>query len=327
MNFRKEGFNMENSFKYFLFPDGSSTPSPYSTKNIIAALPENKKENHSKLFSGYVISHLDRKLELDNLVSKRMELKQDCELLEKEIRLKQQHLNQLQDEVATSQFNHQASSANKLAAGLAHEIRNPLTTIKGFIQLLRPELNSLGKTELADVALDEINRANDLISDFLAAFKQTSSKKAKLSLNKLAHLMHNLFASEALLKEVSLSVNLIEDGLFIYGDEKQLKQVIMNLLQNAFDAIADHAAEQGEIIIEVAKKEGHAVISIIDNGPGIEESIQAKLFTPFFTTKEKGTGIGLVICKQIIEEHGGFLSIVSSAGRTKFSIEIPIADH
>lgn len=315
---------MKNSLKYLLIPKDFNIACPPTLKNSINPEAVLKMETERKVSKGHVCPGCLQQPIIEQLLARKMELEEECLLLEKEIGTKQAKLNQLQEGITLVQSHHQATVANKLAAGLAHEIRNPLTTIKGFIQLIRQELHSTGKKELAEVALDEINRANELISDFLSVFKNTMTNKTTLSLNKLIAQLKNLYSSEASLKEISMCVHTLEEDLMVFGNEKQLKQVIMNLLQNAFDAIADSATQNGEIMIETDKDEEWAIISIIDNGPGIDPAAETKLFTPFFTTKEKGTGIGLVISKQIVEEHGGVLVAESSGGHTKFSIRLPL---
>lgn len=315
---------MKNSLKYLLIPKGFHYACSATSKNFSTPMIVHKMETECKLMDGNVSPDSVQQTSMADLIARKAKLEEECLLLEKEIVTKQEKLNQLQEDIISVQFHHQAAAANKLAAGLAHEIRNPLTTIKGFIQLLREDLPSTGKIELADVALDEINRANELIGDFLAVFKTKMNKKTKLSINELTMPMKNLYSSEASLKKISIGVHTLEEEISVYGEEKQLKQVIMNLLQNAFDAIADSATQNGEIMIETDKDEEWAVISIIDNGPGIDPAAKTKLFTPFFTTKEKGTGIGLVISKQIVEDHGGFLTAETSAGHTKFSIRLPL---
>lgn len=262
-------------------------------------------------------------LNLFTLKERKASLEQECDRLDKEILSKQQMLKQLNGKFEAVINDYQAASASKLAAGLAHEIRNPLTTIKGFIQLLKPELQTIGKSEFADVALEEINRANGLLSEFLSIFKPGSSGRTKLCLNTFSKAISNLFASEALLKQIELTVKVPDVEVFVWADEKQLKQVALNLLKNAFEAIEESDVDRGEIAITVNMFNGFAKFSVIDNGAGLAETETEKLFTPFYTTKENGTGIGLVICKQIIEEHGGRLKVRTKLGRTKFSFELP----
>jgi len=299
-----------------IHPPASLTNKPAPKKSIPSSKPSKPFTYPGSLH--FQQTHLD----LSDLKERKASLKQECDRLDKEILSKQQMIQQLNGKFETVINDYQASSASKLAAGLAHEIRNPLTTIKGFIQLLKPDLQNIGKTEFADVALEEINRVNGLLSEFLSIFKPGSSGKSKISLNSLSKTIGNLFASEALLKEIELTVNVPDDHVFVWADEKQLKQVALNLLKNAFEAIEESDVVHGEIMIAVNMFDGYAELSVIDNGAGLAETEASKIFTPFYTTKENGTGIGLVICKQIIEEHGGRLKVRSEFGRTRFSFEL-----
>ncbi|MEH7885251.1 ATP-binding protein [Bacillus sp. JJ1609] len=300
-----------------IHPPASITNKPAPKKSVSSSKP-------SKPFTYPGFLHFQQThLVLSDLKERKSSLEQECDRLDKEILSKQHMLQQLNGKFEAVINDYQAASASKLAAGLAHEIRNPLTTIKGFIQLLKPEFQNIGKSEFADVALEEIDRANGLLSEFLSIFKPGSSGRNKISLNSLSKTIGNLFASEALLKEIELTVKVPEEDVFVWADEKQLKQVALNLLKNAFEAIEESDVIQGEITITIHMVDGYAKFSIIDNGAGITETEAAKIFTPFYTTKENGTGIGLVICKQIIEEHGGRLKVRSEFGRTRFSFEIP----
>jgi signal transduction histidine kinase len=262
-------------------------------------------------------------MDLTELKARKASLESECSRLDEEILSKQQKVRQLQGTLESIKNEHHTASASKLAAGLAHEIRNPLTTIKGFIQLLKPELEAIGKLEFAEVVLEEIQRANHLLSDFLSIYKQGSSGKNTHSLNQLAKSMRNLFASEALLKEIDLKVQLPDVDIHVHADENQLKQVSVNLLKNAFEAIEANRGTKGEITIVVRKHNGNAEFSVTDNGAGLDENDAAKIFSPLYTTKEKGTGIGLAICKQIIEEHDGKLDVETTNFQTRFFFALP----
>ncbi|MEH7442112.1 HAMP domain-containing sensor histidine kinase [Bacillus sp. JJ1122] len=300
-----------------IHPPASLTNKPAPKKSGPGSKP-------SKPFTYSGSLHIQQtNLDLFALKERKSSLEQECDRLDKEIHSKQQMLKQLNSKFGAVINDYQDASASKLAAGLAHEIRNPLTTIKGFIQLLKPEMQTIGKSEFADVALEEINRANGLLSEFLSIFKPGSSGKNKISLNSFTKAIINLFKSEALLKQIELMVKVPDVEVFVWADEKQLKQVALNLLKNAFEAIEESDVDRGEIAIAVRKFNGFAKFSVIDNGAGLAKTEAEKLFTPFYTTKENGTGIGLVICKQIIEDHGGRLKVRSKLGRTMFSFELP----
>jgi signal transduction histidine kinase len=243
--------------------------------------------------------------------------------LEQEIFEKQQTLKNLQLAIQSATSDLQSVSAIHLAAGLAHEIRNPLTTIKGFIQLLQPEFQAAGKQEFADVALDELNRANSLLTEFLSVLKPASSAKKKISVNKLAASMFKLFSSESILKDIEIDIELPDEEVYTLADENAIKQVLINLLKNAIEAVEGNRRNKGSIKLVVNEDGGFVQVSVLDNGNGIDEYSLKKIFTPFYTTKTDGTGMGLVISKQIIENHGGEMTVTTQPFKTVFQFSLP----
>lgn len=216
-------------------------------------------------------------------------------------------------------------NVSKLAAGIAHEIRNPLTTVKGFIQLLKPYLTEIGKAQYADIAIDEINRANELIYEFLDVTKPYELKKEEVELNKLVENIAILYEGETSLQNVQLVYDTSSENPLVFGNRKQLKQVLMNIIKNAIEAITIKHGEYGQVHISVKSQNEYASIIIKDNGCGIDEDTIQKLFMPFYSTKKMGTGVGLAICKNIIEEHDGSLNVCSTPGKgTKITINLPL---
>ncbi|NMD70469.1 GHKL domain-containing protein [Bacillus sp. DNRA2] len=218
------------------------------------------------------------------------------------------------------------ATIGQLAAGIAHEIRNPLTTVKGFIQLIQPYLVDIGKEEYALIALEEIDRANEIIYEFLNSAKPKENKKQIIDLQKLIKDIMMLFESEAILRNIDMESISQGGSVHLYLDTKQIKQVLVNLIKNAFEAIAENPSkEKGKIRIVTQSIEDFAVIKIEDNGLGMEKETVNNLFVPFYSTKVEGTGIGLTVCKKIIEEHGGNISVSSTPYLgTSFRIELPI---
>ncbi|WP_181884614.1 ATP-binding protein [Neobacillus piezotolerans] len=215
----------------------------------------------------------------------------------------------------------------KLAAGIAHEIRNPLTIVKGFLQLLRPELDELGKGKYASVAIEEINRANKIISEFLSVSKHTSNEKTNTSINQLVKEVILLYESECILKDISLGTSLAKGDFLYMLNASQIKQVLINILKNAMEALesVEHASRR-EITIFTKTENDAYVIGIQDSGCGIEPETISQLFSPFFSTKPNGNGLGLNICKKIIEEHGASVHVESKVGKgSLFSILFPIS--
>lgn len=213
----------------------------------------------------------------------------------------------------------------QLAAGIAHEIRNPLTTIKGFIQLLKPSLVDIKKEEYATIALEEIDRANEILYQFLNAAKPDKNQLKEVRLNKLIQEICLLFEGELNIKNIHLRMNLEPSEPQTIVDESQLKQVLINMIKNAMEAIYSSNCFQGELNLSTKATGDKAVITIQDNGCGMGEKSLESLFTPFYSTKSEGTGLGLSICKKIVDSHGGNIQIASSEGEgTTFTIELPV---
>ncbi|WP_141432348.1 ATP-binding protein [Bacillus sp. 03113] len=218
------------------------------------------------------------------------------------------------------------ANIEKLAAGIAHEIRNPLTTIKGFLQLLAPTLKEVGKETYGEIALDEINRANEIISEFLNSSRPLKNKEEITQINQQINELTMLYESEAKLRNIKILTCLSKENLRVYIDQKQLKQVLVNMMRNAIEAIeGDPNRINGIIEISTYRRMNSTIICIKDNGCGISNEVVQKLFMPFYTTKKEGTGIGLSICKKIIQNHGGDISIQSKKGEgTKICIQLPL---
>jgi signal transduction histidine kinase len=223
----------------------------------------------------------------------------------------------------------QLKTISQLAAGIVHEIRNPLTTVKGFIQLIQPYLTEIGKEDYARIALEEINRANDIIFEFLNASKPREKKKQLTNVNKLIDDIVKLYESEAILRNIEIETVLTSKDAILYIDAKQVKQVLVNLVKNAVEAIEENPEiTKGYIRLKTETVEGNALILIEDNGIGISKETMEKLFIPFFSTKNSGTGIGLSVCKKIIEDHDGTIQVESTPFLgTAFQITLPIYQH
>ncbi|GGG04448.1 ATP-binding protein [Paenibacillus abyssi] len=229
----------------------------------------------------------------------------------------------------TAYQNDKLAMLGKISAAIAHEIRNPLTSIRGFIQLLRPHLLQLGKEEYARIILMEIDRANEIINEFLNSSKPTAPMKQEVSVVSLLKEVILLSESEALMKGCVIQFESYDQQPRVSIDVKQVKQVILNILKNALDAIAEMAELDGErkgrIDLIVKQDVSHAIITIRDNGKGMDRNTMNRLFDPFFTTKASGTGLGLAVSYRIIRNHGGFIKLDSSIGEgTEFNIYLPL---
>lgn len=222
--------------------------------------------------------------------------------------------------------NDKLAMLGKIAAAIAHEIRNPLTAIRGFIQLLTPYLAEIGKEDYARIILSEIDRANHIIYEFLNSSKPSAPTKQRISVAMLLREMILLTESEANMKGCELVCEIADADMAVAIDVKQIKQVLLNIVKNAMDAIQETGdGRKGWIGVSARRDKRYALISIRDNGKGMERSTINRLFDPFFSTKKEGTGLGLSVSYRIIRNHGGMIRVESTPGEgTEFSIYLPL---
>ncbi|TXC89851.1 PAS domain-containing protein [Metabacillus litoralis] len=214
--------------------------------------------------------------------------------------------------------------AGRIAAGIAHEIRNPLTTVRGYLQFLSESDDNEHTKLFSNLLIPELDRANKIISDFLSIAKPAHTKTKELNIYEfLTEYLGKFLKSEALLYNAKLHYELhpLTRKLSIKGHQDELLQVFMNLLRNSMQA-KNHAPL--EITIKTTVRAQHIQIQFIDNGIGIHTSILSHVFDPFFSTKEEGTGLGLSVSRKIIENHGGTMTVESDVNGTQFSISLPI---
>lgn len=210
----------------------------------------------------------------------------------------------------------------QLVAGLVHEIRNPVTAVRGFLQLLQKQLRGNPKESYIPVMLAELERVNRLITEFLQLTRPGYPKRAECSINKIVREVAMLLESEASIRNLSVILKTEEDIPPVRADAEQLKQVFVNIIKNAFDALNDG----GEVYIKTSwdRHEGFVRVAFKDTGAGMDEHTVNNMFTPFFTTKEDGTGLGMFISKRIIDNHGGSIEIRSKPGEgTTVTVLLP----
>lgn len=197
--------------------------------------------------------------------------------------------------------------AGEIAAGVAHEIRNPMTVISGFVQMMQSDKEFPYK-EYTQLIQSEIERINLIISEFLVLAKPQASIYKKTSINKILTDIVLLFGPEFNMHGISIKGNWKLHDAFILGEEHRIKQVFINMFKNAIDAID----RNGEISLNVRVDAEHSVaIDMYDNGAGISDEELSRVFEPFYTTKATGTGLGLLISQKIIQDHGGSMTIKS----------------
>ncbi len=208
-----------------------------------------------------------------------------------------------------------------LAASTAHEIRNPLTGIKGLVQLLSERHTDSKDQFYFSVINDEISRINEIVSEFLILGKPTAQKTEVIDLRKIVKDIEPIIISEANLNKVQYESFIPENPIFVECTTDQLKQILLNITKNAFEAMMDG----GELVIKLKKLPNNCKITITDTGSGIPDEDIEKIFQPFYTSKDLGTGLGLVICKRIVESFGGEIFITSKIGKgTQVDIFLPL---
>ncbi|WP_371381334.1 nitrogen regulation protein NR(II) [Sporomusa aerivorans] len=204
----------------------------------------------------------------------------------------------------------------QIAAGISHEIRNPMTTVKGFLQSMQKKSRNEKEIEIFQLMIDELDRANGIITEFLSAAK---IKKTEKKLNTLASI---LFSIKPL-----IDANILEEGhniryevepeqVQLQVDEKEIKQLILNLVRNGVEAMES----KGLLTIAIHPGSSGTTLLVSDRGKGIPAEILDKIGTPFFTTKESGTGLGLSTCYGIASRHNAIINCATSPQGTTFSI-------
>jgi len=214
------------------------------------------------------------------------------------------------------------SSVGQISAGLAHELKNPMTTLKMLFQAFReqPDMTK----EDAEIINIEIEKIDSVLKNFLGFVKQKSSDFSDVNLNELIERVLSLATYDIENANIIVHKDMLENLPDVKADRALLEQVFLNLIINAVHAMPDG----GEIRISGKADDLYTEVMVWDKGKGIPSDIQAKLFDPFFTTKEHGTGLGLPIAYNIVKTHGGRLFFNSSEGRgTVFTVRLPNKDN
>lgn len=207
----------------------------------------------------------------------------------------------------------------QLAASIAHEVRNPLTVVRGFIQLASSTMDETNRRYM-HTAIEELDRAEFIISDYLNFAKPELDRLERIEAGDVLKHVINLMSSYATMQGAALSVE-AEPGLHLMADSVKLKQVIMNLIKNSVEA---SSVGGGKINVQARRSGQQVVIEVIDNGPGMSQEELERLGSPFYSTKEKGTGLGLMVSFRIIEAMDGKLEFWSEPGNgTTAAITIP----
>ena len=221
------------------------------------------------------------------------------------------------------------AAMGQLAAGVAHEVRNPLTAIRSTMQYMGSTLDP-AKQELVEDLIGEVDRIDQIISGLLNLARTNTLQRSAVDLSEIVEQTARFLDHRARKQGVKI-VESHQGTLYVDADPNQLKQVFLNLILNALQALAKEGTIRLETTVEGVGEPGSrpaARIRIIDDGPGIPEEVLRNVLDPFFTTKSDGTGLGLSICHNIIEQHSGRLDIKSEVGQgTTVSIVLPLSSE
>ncbi len=231
-------------------------------------------------------------------------------------------LRQMEQDVARSRHLNAIAS---LAAGVAHEIRNPLSSIKGFAVYLKQRLAGNPEDEqTADIMIAETERVNRVISQLIEFARPLTMKIEPADMEALARHTIGLIAVEALNQSVEIDVQ-TEPGLpKVFVDPDRIKQVLLNIFLNALSAMPGG----GRLSVEITRKNEGLAMEISDTGSGIREEDLPRIYDPYFTSKPAGTGLGLAVVQKIMAAHGGMVQIESKTGAgTKVALKFPVSAH
>ncbi|WP_307466995.1 ATP-binding protein [Paenibacillus harenae] len=217
--------------------------------------------------------------------------------------------------------NEKLKIVSQLAASVAHEVRNPLTVVKGFLQLFKENADESKKNYL-QIALSELERAELIITDYLNLAKPHSEHLETVYVPDFLHHTVEMMYSYGLIKnvEIKLVISFADKELYITADKTKLSQVIINLIKNGVEAIT----KSGTVTVSGSRDAHTVVIEVADTGAGMSEETIANIGTPFFTTKESGTGLGTLVSIRIVEAMSGKISFASKPGKgTTVTLKFP----
>ena len=230
----------------------------------------------------------------------------------------------LKESLETVQRLERLNLVGKMAATVGHEVRNPLTSIKGFLQLMKHKQSDPDHLEYFDIMISEIDRANSIITKFLSISRNKATKMNRGNLKEVVSSILPLIEADAVYQNMKL-ITEFEEVPDILLNEQEINQLVLNLARNGIEAMETG----GCLTIKIEQWSNEVILTVADEGPGIRQEVLEKLGTPFFTTKESGTGLGLVVCNSIAERHSAELKIISSSEGSTFEVhfEIPTQEE
>jgi two-component system sporulation sensor kinase B len=212
-----------------------------------------------------------------------------------------------------------------VAASLAHEVRNPLTAVMGFLKLLKDDSITREKSrKYIAICLEEIKRTEVILSDYLSIAKPNQATVEKIELVQQIHSIIEIMTPYANMNNVTLELHYLEDKLYISANPTEIKQLFINFIKNAIEACS--ALSTGNVNIRIVRQSENVKISIIDNGVGMSNEQMERLGSIYFSNKSKGTGLGLTLSYQFIRSMNGDVTVRSKSGEgTEFILTLPLS--
>lgn len=245
-----------------------------------------------------------------------------------EVRAAQEQVHQLEEQLLHAD---RLVILGELTAGIAHEINQPLTAIAAYADAGRSMIDRSAETPREDMQSicerigEQARRAGEVVQRMRKLVRSGTVVKARHDINQIVKNILLLFEYETNKSDIELVFHPLDSAEDLYVDEVQIQQVLVNLVKNSLDALAEADCNDGRIEIRTSQAEGELEVSVTDNGPGVPADSRSRLFESFFTTKPKGVGLGLSICKSIITAHGGSLRHTQpTAGGSRFTMSLPL---
>ncbi|HUJ89801.1 MAG TPA: [Fe-Fe] hydrogenase large subunit C-terminal domain-containing protein [Syntrophorhabdales bacterium] len=257
---------------------------------------------------------------LPYLLEQSKRIYQQLEKSHRELQLSHQELEQAQTQLIRTE---KLASLGQLAAGVAHEINNPLGTITIYAHLLLKGMDKDDpRREDVELIVNESNRAKEIVQGLLSFARETKLRPGPVNVNDLLEDVLGLVVNQSLFHNIKIKKSLFQGLPTIVADETQLKQVFLNIILNAAQAMEGN----GKLSITTTAERKQIKVKMRDSGPGIPPEVVKNIFSPFFTTKEKGTGLGLAISYGIVERHSGKIDVDTELGKgSTFIVSLPIS--
>jgi len=207
----------------------------------------------------------------------------------------------------------------EMAAGIGHEIRNPLTTVRGFLQMLGEKDDCTKYKDYFNLMIEELDRANSIITEYLSLAKNKPVELKRQNLNRIVSAILPLITADAMVTDKQIEMEMSDIPRLLL-DEKEIRQLILNLVRNGLEVMSPG----GELQIKTFAEGDEVVLSVKDHGRGIEPDVLEKIGTPFFTTKDNGTGLGLAVCYSIASRHNAMIKVETGSSGTTFFVRFKV---